>query len=99
LSKLAGFEAITAMVMKRPLFWDTVMPCSPLGGTRRFHAQGSKVSQTKNQPDRTALRYIAQDRTRAIIIIIIIIAVVLRKTILFNGHEKNGISVSKLITT
>jgi hypothetical protein len=76
--------------MKRPLFWDIVMPCSPLGGTRRFHAQGSRVSQARNQPERTTRRYIAQDRTRVIIIIIIIIAVVLRKTILFNGHETNG---------
>jgi hypothetical protein len=55
-------------------------------GTPRFHAHGSKVSQARNQPERTARRYIAQDRTR-VVIIIIIIAVVLRKTTLFNGHE------------
>jgi hypothetical protein len=63
-----------------------------LESTRRFHAQGSSVSEARNRPDNTARRHIAQDRTTAIITIIII-AVVLRRNILFHGHENNGRSV------
>jgi hypothetical protein len=39
-----GFEALTAVIMKSSVFWDTT-PCSPLkvnqrlGGTRRIHFQ------------------------------------------------------------
>jgi hypothetical protein len=50
------FDVLTAEVMKRSIFWD-IMPCSPLkvnrifGGTCRFHHQGRKMSQVRNQRD------------------------------------------------
>jgi hypothetical protein len=49
-----GFEVLTAVVMKSPIFWD-ITPCSPLQlnrrfeGTCRLHLQGRKISQGRNQ--------------------------------------------------
>jgi hypothetical protein len=44
----AGFEILTAVVMKNPLFWD-IMPCSPLKINRglrdifSFHLEGRRI--------------------------------------------------------
>jgi hypothetical protein len=51
---LAGFEVLTAVVMKSIIFWDITL-CSPLsvdwrfGGTYRLHHQGRKISWARNQ--------------------------------------------------
>jgi hypothetical protein len=48
-----GFQVLTAVVMKSPIFWD-ITPCSPLkvnrrfGEKRRLHLQGRRVSQKIN---------------------------------------------------
>jgi hypothetical protein len=53
-SWLAGFEVLTAVVMKSIIFWD-ITRCSPLevsrrfGGTCRLHLQGRRISQARNQ--------------------------------------------------
>jgi hypothetical protein len=50
----AGFEVITAVVMKSTIFCD-ITPCSPLkvnrrfGGTYRLHLQGKRISRARNQ--------------------------------------------------
>jgi hypothetical protein len=50
-----GFEVLTAVGMKRPIFWDT-KPCIPLyvnqrfEGTCRLHLQGRRITRGWNQP-------------------------------------------------
>jgi hypothetical protein len=44
---VAGFEALTAVVMKSPIFWD-IMLCSPLKVNRRFSGK---------PPDSTLISY------------------------------------------
>jgi hypothetical protein len=47
-----GFEVLTAVVMKRTIFWD-ITPCSPLkvnqrlGRTCRLHLQGRRISKAR----------------------------------------------------
>jgi hypothetical protein len=49
-----GFEVLTAVVMKSPIFWD-ITPCTLLkvnrrfGGTYRRHLRGQRVSQANKQ--------------------------------------------------
>jgi hypothetical protein len=49
----AGFEVLTAVVMKSSLFWD-ITPCCPLEVNRRFrgtcrlHLQGLRIIQARN---------------------------------------------------
>jgi hypothetical protein len=49
-----GFQFLTAVLMKNPIFWD-ITPCSPLkisrrfGETCRFHLQDRRLSQARNQ--------------------------------------------------
>jgi hypothetical protein len=56
------FEVLTAMVMKRFVFWD-ITPCSPLkvnrrfGGTCRIHLQGRRINQARNQHESCSLAY------------------------------------------
>jgi hypothetical protein len=51
-TKDVGFEVLSAVVMKRTIFWD-IAPCSPLkvnrrfGGTYPFHLQGRKNKLSK----------------------------------------------------
>jgi hypothetical protein len=51
---VAGFEVLTAMIMKSAIFWD-ITPCSPLklnrrfGGKFRLHLQGRRISRVRNQ--------------------------------------------------
>jgi hypothetical protein len=46
------FEALTAVVMKSPIFWD-ITPCSPLkvnrrfGGTCRLNFQGRRIDKAR----------------------------------------------------
>jgi hypothetical protein len=48
------FEVLTAVDMKRSIFWN-IMPCSPLkvnwhfGGTCRSLLHGRRISQARNQ--------------------------------------------------
>jgi hypothetical protein len=71
----AGFEVLTAVVMKGSVFWDKT-PCSPLkvkrrfGGKCRLHLQGRRISQPRRQYEagtkhfqRTTRNYIPEDRT------------------------------------
>jgi hypothetical protein len=50
----AGFEVLTAVVMKSTVFWD-ITPCSPLkvnrhfGGAYRLHLKGRTISQARYQ--------------------------------------------------
>jgi hypothetical protein len=52
--KILGFEVLTAVVMKSFIFWD-ITACSLLKanlrclGTYRFHLQGRRISQARNQ--------------------------------------------------
>jgi hypothetical protein len=56
---IAGFEVLTAVVMKSTVIWD-IMPCSPLkvnrrfGGTYRLYLQGGRISQAGNQRESSA---------------------------------------------
>jgi hypothetical protein len=48
-----GFDVLTAVVMKSPIFWD-ITPCSPLkvyrcfGGTYRLQLQGRRISPARS---------------------------------------------------
>jgi hypothetical protein len=50
----AGFEALTAVVMKISIFWD-ITPCSPLKANRQFgriyrlNLHGRRINQARNQ--------------------------------------------------
>jgi hypothetical protein len=70
-TRYAGFEVLTAVVMKSSIFWDITM-CSPLKVNRRFgricrlHLEGRRIGQTRNQHESrwqvTTRRYILEDR-------------------------------------
>lgn len=53
-----GFEALTALIIKIPVFWD-IMPLSPAKVNQRFggifdqHFQGFKVSKGKKPASKT----------------------------------------------
>jgi hypothetical protein len=53
-STYLGFEVITAVVMKSPVFWN-IRPCSSLKVNRRFggkcclHLQDLRINQERNQ--------------------------------------------------
>jgi hypothetical protein len=71
MSKYAGSEVLTAVVMKSSIFWD-ITPCSPLKVTGRFggarRLDGRRISQARNQREAgskqaTTRRYIPEHGT------------------------------------
>jgi hypothetical protein len=54
LKNCVGFEVLTAVVMKKSIFWNT-RPRSPwkanrhFGGTCYLHLQGGRLSQSRNE--------------------------------------------------
>jgi hypothetical protein len=56
IQNVAGFEVLTAVTMKRPIFWN-IRPCRTVKVSRCFgeacslNIQGRRASQVRNQQD------------------------------------------------